>query len=139
MKKFQFRLAPIQRLRAHDVELRQADLARELQELGRLTDGKTALIEEMRTLEERFAAHPNLYATTAAAFGYAQQRLVQQEQLIAQQMTRVEQAQVALAEAQKRRKMLDKLEERARETFNAAFLRDEQAQIDEIATMRFAR
>jgi flagellar FliJ protein len=141
---FQFRLAPLLRLREAEEEKRKQALAEALsrrdQERGRLAAVKTERDRCRQRLVREGAA---MDFRERSLFGGYFDRLARQAEGIQQEIETAE-AEVArrqgeLAEAARDRQILERLRERRRTAHHRAELRRELTQLDELAVLGFGR
>lgn len=137
MKRFHFQLESVLRLRRHEEGQALEQLANAMRALRDAEEGRDRLqrqIEEaertagMLDLRLRAAQHDYLAQLT--------QRLGLQMALIADREHAVSEARRVAAEAQARRKVLEKLQERQRREWERRLAREEEATLGEVALSR---
>jgi flagellar export protein FliJ len=142
MKRFAFRLESVRRLRLQQEQAVQVELARIMRErsvvVAQLADSRRAeeeLYEYLRT-PGRTAAE----MAQVARFGsWHRQQIYSLGVKLRQFDKGVELVRTRLTDARARREVLDRLHDKERTAWRTAVLREEQAELDEVATMRAAR
>ena len=142
MQRFVFRLESVRRLRMQQEQAVQVELARVmsernavLQELIDSRDAEQELYEYLRA-PGRTAAE---MAHVARFGGWHRQQIFSLGIKLMQFDKGVDLVRQRLVDARSRREALDKLHDKEREAWRLAAQREEQAELDEIATMRAAR
>lgn len=142
MKRFRFTLEPVRRIREQEEQLIQVELAQALavreQVAARLDASRAAeraLRDHVRSghLRSDELAHISRYDELH------RQKIVDAVAQLHLQEQAIERIRVRLATAAQRREALDRLHDRERERHDAAVRAAEQAELDEIGTMRHAR
>lgn len=141
MRRFKFRLEPLKRLRQHEEQTAQLQVAQELQALSRLSGARAETMRELSRLEMAIAAGSNAreLQSTVTAFEMTTGHLGQLDALIVEQEQRLEQARARYFEAHRQTETIERLEEKARSEYREVGFREEQRTIDELATMRSTR
>jgi flagellar export protein FliJ len=142
MKRFAFRLEGVRRLRLQEEQAVQVELARIMRErsvvVAQIAESRQAemdLYEYLRR-EGRSAAemaHVARYGT------WHRQQIFSLGVKLRQFDKGVELVRIRLTDARARREVLDRLHDHQLAAWRAETLREEQAELDEIATMRAAR
>lgn len=142
MKRFVFRLEGVRRLRLQQEQAVQVELARIMRE-------RNAVVEEItasRAAEAALYEYLRTPGRTAAEMAHvARYGALHRQQIFSlgvklRQFDKgVELVRTRLTEAKARREVLDRLHDKELEAWRAAARREEQAELDEVATMRAAR
>ena len=142
MKRFVFRLESVRRLRLQQEQAVQVELARVMRERNAVAEqiaasrqAEAELYDYLRTPGRSAAemAHVARYGT------WHRQQIFSLGVKLRQFDKGVELVRTRLTEARARREALDRLREQEHAAWRAAVLREEQAELDEVATMRAAR
>jgi flagellar export protein FliJ len=142
MKRFVFRLESVRRLRLQQEQAVQVELARIMgernavvEQIAASRDAEAELYEYLRQPGRSAAemAHVARYGT------WHRQQIFSLGVKLRQFDKGVELIRTRLTEARARREALDRLRDKEHAAWRAAALREEQAELDEIATMRAAR
>jgi flagellar export protein FliJ len=142
MKRFVFRLESVRRLRLQQEQAVQVELARIMRERNAVAQQITASRDAEAELYE-YLRQPGRSATEmahVARYGtWHRQQIFSLGVKLRQFDKGVELVRARLTEARARREALDRLHDKEHAAWRAAALREEQAELDEIATMRAAR
>lgn len=142
MQRFTFRLEGVRRLRVQQEQAVQVELARVMrernavvEELARSRDAEQALYEYLRAPGRTAAemAHVSRFGT------WHRQQIFSLGVKLRQFDKGVDLVRRRLTDARARREALDKLHDNQLAAWQMEALREEQAELDEIATMRAAR
>jgi flagellar export protein FliJ len=142
MQRFTFRLEGVRRLRMQQEQTVQVELARVLRERGVVVEQ----IERSRAAEQELYEYLRAPGRTAAEMAHVarfgtwhRQQIFSLGVKLRQFDKGVDLVRARLTEARARREALDRLREKEHAAWRAAALREEQAELDEIATLRAAR
>lgn len=142
MHRFTFRLESVRRLRMQQEQAVQAELARVMHERNAVV----AQIEHSRTAELELYEYLRAPGRTAAEMAHVarfgtwhRQQIFSLGVKLRQFDKGVELVRTRLTEARTRREALDRLHDKEHAAWRAELQRLEQAELDEIATMRAAR
>jgi flagellar export protein FliJ len=142
MQRFTFRLESVRRLRMQQEQAVQVELARVMRERNDVV----AQMEQSRQAEQELYEYLRQPGRTAAEMAHVarygtwhRQQIYNLGVKLRQFDKGVELVRTRLTDARARREALDKLRDRERAAWRDAGLREEQAELDEIATMRAAR
>lgn len=142
MQRFVFKLEAVRRLRVQQEQAVQVELARVMRE----RNGVVAQIAESRAAEQDLYEYLRAPGRTAAEMAHVarfgtwhRQQIFSLGVKLRQYDKGVELVRARLIDARARREALDKLHDKEREAWRVAGQREEQAELDEIATMRAAR
>lgn len=138
MKRYQFRLAAVLRLRRAEQEqarLRLAETNLRLKALLLGRDREACRYAELAGRQDAVRADDLLAERQDAELAAA--RLAQAEQLVAEAATTAAMAQIAWVGAHRRVVALERLEERQRAEHGASVLREEIALVDDLVNARF--
>ena len=142
MKRFVFKLESVRRLRLQQEQAVQVELARIMRErnavaadIARSRAAEAELYEYLRTPGRSATemAHVARYGT------WHRQQIFSLGVKLRQFDKGVELVRTRLTDARARREVLDRLHDKEHATWRAESLREEQAELDEIATMRAGR
>lgn len=143
MKKYRHRLDPILRLREFEEKQAEGEFARQASEVERLNGVLGALQRQQAAIEQQMASasvfDPNRIMRALQALQVAHGAVVAQEQEVQAGTLRLAEKREAWLEAMKERKKLEKHRERGEAEHRAAADRQEAQQLDELATIRYAR
>ena len=143
MKRFRFRLAALQPVRALAEDRAQLVLAGQLGALGQLREAETAQADRVAQLGGDAGTPTTVLAGDLArgraAYDAAAQRLRGLRSSVLEQESAVQAARAELAEAARRREALDRLEQQARERHRLEQEAAERAQLDDVAVTRHGR
>lgn len=142
MQRFVFKLEAVRRLRVQQEQAVQVELARVMRE-------RNAVVEQIarsRAAEQDLYEYLRAPGRTAAEMAHVarfgtwhRQQIFSLGVKLRQFDKGVELVRTRLTDARARREALDKLHDKEREAWRLAGQREEQAELDEIATMRAAR
>jgi flagellar FliJ protein len=142
MQRFTFRLEGVRRLRMQQEQTVQVELARVMRERNLVVQR----IEESRAAEQELYEYLRAPGRTAAEMAHVarfgtwhRQQIFNLGVKLRQFDKGVELVRARLQEARARREALDRLHEHEHEAWVTQLRREEQAELDEIATMRAAR
>lgn len=142
MKRFRFTLEPVRRIREQEEQLIQIELASSFavraqieERLNNSREAEKKMREHVRSgsLQSSELAHISRYDELH------RQKIVDAMSQLAIQDQTIIRIRQRLAEARTKREALDKLREREETRHRVESLREEQAELDEIGTMRHAR
>jgi flagellar export protein FliJ len=143
---YKFRLQPLQKIRENTRRERQADLARALEAEAVVREKIESLVQELdatKTEGRRLASEGKINVDFLVGLRRHEAWLLVQkqeaEQKLEQVLTEVERRRLALVEADKEVKVLEKLHEKLKEKHDAEMTAREVVELDEIASVRAAR
>ena len=140
MKRYKFRLAQVHRVRSIELDRAVGEVARARHDLNAAAELVTAYEETYRTLPREPSG-----TTTADLRSHLQQLHMSADAVIAARLAVVAQQQVVeqrmaeWAEADRKVRLLDQLDERARARHTEEVLAEEQQVLDDIVTSRQGR
>lgn len=142
MQRFVFKLEAVRRLRVQQEQAVQVELARVMRERNAVVEQ----IAQSRTAEQDLYEYLRTPGRTAAEMAHVarfgtwhRQQIFSLGVKLRQYDKGVELVRTRLIDARARREALDKLHDKERDAWRLAGQREEQAELDEIATMRAAR
>ncbi len=142
MQRFVFKLEAVRRLRVQQEQAVQVELARVMRERNAVVEQ----IAQSRAAEQDLYEYLRAPGRTAAEMAHVarfgtwhRQQIFSLGVKLRQFDKGVELVRTRLTDARARREALDKLHDKEREAWRLAGQREEQAELDEIATMRAAR
>jgi len=146
MGRFQFRLESLLRLREAEREQRRIELAEAFNAETVLQDQTDQIMQHIHemTLRARVCCSPGTVDIDALLDAQRFRAILDSQATVLQQKSRqlgqeIQRRREALVEADRQVRMLEKLRERKRDEYQAAELREEMKQLDEIAVQQFAR
>lgn len=143
MNRFRFRLQSVLKYREAIEEKKKRDLGVSMSHLRREEEHFNKLTDSIKEFDrERESESEGSINARTLVQGFYYSRLLErkktdQKKAVERAEKTVEIKRNDLSEAVKRRKILEKLKEKKVEEYNADFIREEQALIDESATMNY--
>jgi flagellar protein FliJ len=140
VKRYKFRLAQVQKVRSIELDRAVGEVARARYDLNTANERVTAYEETYRTLPRQPAG-----TTTADLRSHLQQLRVSADAVVSARLAAVAQQQVVQdrmadwAEADRKVRLLEQLDERSRARHAEELLAEEQQVLDDIVTSRRAR
>ena len=142
MKRFEFELKSVLRVRRHQEELQRQKFASARKKRQELEQRKASIEQEVAQCNDRRnravdGSTPVSHRQHYSYLHQQQQAVRDLEQQIAKAEQQVEQERTKLVEANKKTRILENLEAKQKAAFHQKVERLEQKQINEIATQRF--
>lgn len=142
MKKFKFKLESLLDVRRHRETMQKMALAKVVDRKMRLLDEKTGIESDLNAYSPDFskiAGRPDQFQQHSAWVHGQHKRMFQIDGMVRKVDVEIEKERQKLVKANQETRILENLESKHRMLFLKEFEREQQKQLDEIATQRFNR